>query len=250
MSIANKKISPSIFKKIKIKSPSDDVLEQIRNLIISGVFKPGNRLPSERTLSEQFGVGRGYIRKAITQLEFYGILKTYPQRGTFVASLGIKALENLITNVLKLGKEDFLSLMETRSILEINATRLASKRANEKDIKELEKYLSDYYLEVKKGFSGIEEDLLFHLKIAEISKNSVLNSLISLMTPDIIAKSKGLDTCREGRFLVSFKEHQNIFRAIKKRDTKKAVRAMENHMRMSEYQVKISSNNLQEISGN
>jgi GntR family transcriptional repressor for pyruvate dehydrogenase complex len=67
------------FKEIEIETPADKIIRQIRDLISSGQFKAGDRLPSERQMSEKFGVGRTYVRDAIRKLEFYGILKTLPK---------------------------------------------------------------------------------------------------------------------------------------------------------------------------
>ena len=90
------------FREIDFKRPADIILQQIKELISNGVLRPGDRLPPERALATRFGVGRGHIREAIKRLEFYGVLKTLPQSGTIVTSLGGKALEGLISNVLKL----------------------------------------------------------------------------------------------------------------------------------------------------
>ncbi|NJO68789.1 MAG: FadR family transcriptional regulator [Bacteroidetes bacterium] len=74
-------------KPIEFQKPSDIIIRQIRELISSGIIKPGDRLPAERELAERFGIGRGYIREALKKLEFYGIVKTLPQSGTMVANL-------------------------------------------------------------------------------------------------------------------------------------------------------------------
>lgn len=218
------------FQEIEIKKPSDSIIKQIRTLISDGVLKPGDQLPSERALAQRFNVGRGYIREAIRKLEFYGILRTLPQRGTVVASLGVKALEGLISNVLTLDKDDFESLMETRAILEIHATRLAAVRATEEEIKELAVYHNEFERQVVSDEYGLEEDLLFHLKIAEFSKNNVLCSLVGLITPDIITISRNLATCSEGRNRKAFKEHEDIFLAIQAHDSNAAEEAMIRHM--------------------
>ena len=63
-------------KKISISNPVDLIIQQIRSLISSGQINPGEKLPSERKLAEQFGVSRGQVREALGKLEFYGILKT------------------------------------------------------------------------------------------------------------------------------------------------------------------------------
>ncbi len=74
------------FQDIALKKPVDIIIGQIQHLVTSGVLKPGDRLPSERALSEKFAVGRGYVREAIKKLEFYGTLRTLPQRATYVAT--------------------------------------------------------------------------------------------------------------------------------------------------------------------
>src|SRR3954471_1698171 len=102
------------FKEVSLEKPVDVIIRQIKELLISGQLKPGDKLPPERKLSEQFNVGRTHVREAIRKLEFYGILKTRPQSGTFVASIGITALENLIADVLKIDTPSFVSLVETR----------------------------------------------------------------------------------------------------------------------------------------
>jgi GntR family transcriptional repressor for pyruvate dehydrogenase complex len=218
------------FKEIERKKPSDIIIEQIRTLIMQGILKPGDRLPSERNLSEKLRIGRNYVREAIKKLEFYGILNVIPQSGTYIASLGVKALEGLIANILHLEKGDFDSFMETRAVLETHATMYAAQRATEEDIEELQKTHKEFHGQVLAGNSGLDEDLLFHLKIAEISRNSVLSSLISLITPDILRMSNDRDLCRENRSLQAFREHEVIMDAIEKRDPKRALEAMQVHM--------------------
>ena len=224
------------FREIDLKKPADMILQQIRELISSGVLRPGDRLPSERALAERFRVGRGHIREAINKLEFYGILRTRPQSGTEVADLGVKALEGLISNVLSLEGKDFDSLMETRSILEIHAARLAALRASAREIKEIARSHDDYRRQVEAGSPAIEEDLMFHLKIAECAKNPVLRSLIGLITPDVITFSRRHDACRGGRFTVAFKEHEAVLDGLRRRDPDRAAEAMAEHMKMARLQ--------------
>ena len=66
----------------------NSIISQIRELINFKNLEPGDKLPSERMLSDKFGVTRSHIREAIHELEFYGLLKSMPQSGTFVANIG------------------------------------------------------------------------------------------------------------------------------------------------------------------
>jgi len=227
-------------REIEYKKPSDIIIEQMNTLIAEGVLKPGDLLPAERALAERFGVGRGYVREALRKLEFYGILKTVPQKGTVVANIGVKALEGLIANVLNLGKDDIQSLMEARAILEVHAAGLAAERATETDLDELRKSFEEYKRLVESNDQAIEEDLLFHLKIAEFSKNSVLRSLISLIVPDIIATANRLDSCKDGRFKVALKEHEAVFSALIAHDSQRAAEAMSVHMKVTQDQFAFS----------
>ena len=218
------------FKSVRIEKPSDAIIGQIRELIGSGVLKPGDRLPSERSLSERMDISRGHVREALQRLEFYGILKTMPQKGTVVSSLGVKALEGLISNVLRLEKDDFASLMETRALLETHAARLAAERRTDTEYAELERVLEAFRNRLEAGEQGLEEDLLFHLKIAELCRNSVLMSLISLITPDIIRVSMERRICDNKRSLEAFHEHEAVLKAVKERDGERAAAAMGFHM--------------------
>ncbi len=219
------------FSEIRVESPVDKIIRQIRELITSGQLSPGDKLPPERKLSEVFGVGRTNVRDAIKKLEFYGILKTMPQSGTVVAGLGITALEGLITDVLKLEKSDFASLVETRVILETQSAKLAAERRTPEDIIAIQSALEAYEKKVRNGESAVEEDLLFHLKIAEASKNSVLNSLMLIITPDIVNSFVELKVCTDARFIKASEEHRAILQHIVNQDGKAAGRAMLNHLK-------------------
>ena len=218
------------FTEIEVEKPVDKIIRQIRELISNGQLNPGDRLPSERLLSERFGLGRTHVRDAIRKLEFYGILKTYPQSGTFVAGIGLNALEGLITDVLKLEESDFFSLVETRVALEMEAARLASERRSEQDILELKILLDTYYNKAVTGDAAVEEDFMFHLKIAEISKNGVIKSLMMIIVPEIMQIYKKLKVCEDSDNEITFNEHVELFNAIEQRNPDAARFVMEKHL--------------------
>jgi len=219
------------FSEIAVDTPVDIIIKQIRDLISTGHIKPGDRLPSERKLAERFGVGRTYVRDAIAKLEFYGILKTMPQSGTVVAGIGITALEGLITDVLQLEDDDFASLVETRVLLEIQAAKLAAERRTVDDIITIQKALDAYGEKVQNGQAAVEEDLMFHLKIAEASKNNVLKSLMMVITPDIVYSYTELEICKDGRFYQAMEEHKIILQHILDKNPDLAAKAMEEHLK-------------------
>ena len=230
------------FQEIVIESPVDKISRQIRSLITSGQLKPGDRLPPERKLAEKLGVGRTHVREALQKLEFYGILKTLPQSGTVVAGMGITALEGLISDVLQLENSDFGSLVETRVLLETHAATLAAKRRTADDILSIQKALDAYEKKVNLGEQAVEEDLMFHLKIAEASKNSVLKSLMLIITPDIVNNFIKFDICKDGRFVKAMDEHQVILKHIIAQEPEKAAEAMRVHLQdVLEYSVSLKN---------
>lgn len=236
------------FSQIVIESPVDKIIRQIRDLITSGQLKAGDRLPPERKLCEALGVSRTHLRNALQKLEFYGILKTLPQSGTVVAGMGLPALEGLITDMLSLRGNDFKSLVETRVILETNIAQLAAEHRSVDDIREIDNALKAHRTKIERNENAVEEDLLFHLKIAEAGKNSVLNSLMLIITPDILHYFKKHNVC-EGRTKVAIEQHEILLQHIIDREPEKAGLAIKEHLKdISEYVKTLKDNFL--IDGN
>jgi len=217
-------------ERISIDKPVDKIISQLRSLIVSGEVKPGDRLPPERKLADHLGVGRMQVRDAIRKLEFYGIVKTLPQSGTIVSGLGITALEGLLTDVLKIEQSDFKSLVETRVILEKQSAFFAAQRRTEEDIQAMSNALAAYKEKINTGQSAVEEDLMFHLKIAEASKNSVLKSLMLIITPDIVNSFISLEVCDDRNIRKPFEEHEKILQCIMDKEPEKAAEAMQIHL--------------------
>ncbi len=218
------------FETIVIENPSDIIISQIRELIKDGKLQPGDKLPSEAALQKKFEVKRGVVRDALKKLEFYGILKTIPQSGTVIANLGPQALEGLLSNILKLEKNDYESLHDTRMVLEGHAAALAATRADQAMIEELEDLKRIYEKKTKSGDRALNADICFHLKIAEAAKSSVLNSLITMISPDILSMFYKLNRTSEKRLLDTIEEHNRILQAIKDNDPQMAEKAMRDHI--------------------
>lgn len=216
--------------KIELANPVDIIISQIRDLISSGKIKPGEKLPPERKLAEHFGVSRSQVREAITKLQIYGIVKVQPQSGTTVTGIGIVALEGLITDILKIENSDFQSLVDTRVLLEKEAASLAAINRTSDDLIELSNALDIYENTLQVGKPAIEEDLLFHVKVAEAGKNSVLKSLMMIITPDIVKSFTTLKVCSENNNKRTIEEHRNILEMISEKNPEGAKAAMDLHL--------------------
>ena len=216
------------------------IISKIRDLINFKNLEPGEKLPSERMLSDKYGVTRSNVREAIQKLEFYGLLKSIPQSGTFVANIGIIALNGMIDDILRLEKPDFKSLVETRILLELKTARLAALRRTDEDLACLEKTLDDYSTKVLNGEEAIQEDLLFHLAIAKASGNSTLNTLMLMITPEIITNFEMYHVCDKRLALSGINEHTAIFEAIRDQNPAEAKAKVKIHFKnLYEYCYKI-----------
>jgi len=218
-----------------IKSDNREVLNliisKLQDLINFKNLEPGDKLPSERMLAEKFDVSRKNIREAIQKLEFHGLLKSIPQSGTFIANIGVIALNGIIDDILRLEEGDFKSLVETRILLELKAVGFAALRRTDEQLLKIEEALKSFEEKVSNGEDAVQEDLLFHLAIASASGNSVLNSLMLYITPGIITNFKKYHICDYTVALTGIKEHKDIFEAIKNQDSKEAKEKLKIHFR-------------------
>lgn len=221
-----------ILIKTENQKVQNEIIIQIKELINFKNLEPGDKLPSERMLSEKFGVTRSNVREAIQKLEFYGLLKSIPQSGTFVANIGIIALNGMIDDILRLEEPDFKSLVETRILLELKTASLAARRRTEDDLVQIKNALDAYKNKVLKGEDAVQEDLLFHLAIAEATKNSSLNTFMLMITPQIITNFEKYHVCDENQSLKGIQEHADIYEAIEEQNPSKAKEKMKAHFKM------------------
>ena len=218
-----------------LNSESTDVqkkiIYKIKELINYKNLEPGDKLPSERMMSDKFGVSRSNIREAIQKMEFYGLLKSIPQSGTFVANIGVIAMNGMIDDILQLKEPDFKSLVETRILLELKLVRMAALRRSEEELEQIKIALGAYADKVSKGEDAVQEDLLFHLAIANASGNSTLNTFMLKITPEIITNFEKYHVCDDDLAMKGIKEHEEIFDAIKKQDPSLGKSKMKNHFK-------------------
>jgi GntR family transcriptional repressor for pyruvate dehydrogenase complex len=210
----------------------NSIIAKIQDLINYKNLEPGDKLPSERMLSEKFGVSRNLVREAIQKLEFYGLLKSKPQSGTFVADIGQVAMNGMMEDILRLQKPDFKSLVETRILLELKTCRLAAQRRTDEDLAQMEEALKAYEEKVLKGEDAVQEDLLFHLAIAKASGNGTMNTLMLLITPGIITNFEKYHVCDIDQAFKGIQEHKDIYEAIKDQDPQLAKNKMKKHFRV------------------
>lgn len=221
-----------IVTKIESLDVQNTIISKIRDLINFKNLEPGDKLPSERMLSEKFGVSRSNIREAIQKLEFYGLLKSIPQSGTFVANIGVIAMNGMIEDILRLEEPDFKSLVETRILLELKTVRLAALRRTDEDLQKMKEALDAFAEKVLNGEDAVQEDLLFHLAIARACGNSTMNTFMLIITPEIITNFKKYHVCDDNQAQLGIQEHMEIYEAIKAQNPQLAKQKMKEHFKV------------------
>ncbi|MEV8100120.1 FadR/GntR family transcriptional regulator [Kitasatospora sp. NPDC085879] len=157
---------------------TDEAIEKIKAMIVSGELRPGERLPKEADLAERLGLSRSSLREAVKALSVIRVLDVRQGDGTYVTSLEPDVLLDTLGFIVDFHQDDtVLEFLEVRRILEPAATAMAAGRMSDEEIATLEELLS--------GLSGdasleelIDNDLEFHRRIAAGSGNTVLSSLI------------------------------------------------------------------------
>ncbi|SDS52367.1 transcriptional regulator, GntR family [Streptomyces sp. TLI_053] len=193
---------------------TDEAIEKIKAMIVSGELGPGSRLPKEADLAERLGLSRNSLREAVKALSLIRVLDVRQGDGTYVTSLEPNLLLESLGFVVDFHQDDtVLEFLEVRRILEPAASAMAARVMSDDDISGLRQVL-DSLREDATLQQLIENDLEFHRRIAAGSGNSVLCSLIDgLSGPTARARIwRGLT--EEGAVARTRQQHRAIVDAI------------------------------------
>jgi len=217
------------FQTIKKTRVYEEVVKQLKELILSGELGPGEKLPSERELAKEFGVSRVSVRQALTVLETLGLIERKVGGGTFSVVEKVNFdIDPMLENIMK-NKDQLREPLEIRRILEPSLAQLAAERATEEDIKSLEDSLKRQKELIEQGKLIIEEDNRFHYLIAKAAKNEIALKIVEVIHDMIWQTREKSIKARQGSEL-SYQGHQKILRAIKTGKGEKAFNAMLDHL--------------------
>ena len=221
------------YQKIRPKSVSQQVFDQLRDLIFRGNLKPGDKLPPERELAQGMGVSRPTLREAINRLVDRGLLEHHQGQGTFVAAPEQRKKQNPLSALMDGHEATLPELLEVRLALESNAAMLAARRATSEDIANLEKCYLEMKNRVRKNQHDIGDDVFFHMAIAYAGKNQVQTYLMKhihdLVRHGIRQSLAGLWT-RPGQVDKILGQHCDVLQAIRKHEADVAFEAMRHHI--------------------
>lgn len=213
----------------KTKKLYEEIADGLIKKIQSGELAPGDRLPSERVLAQEYGVSRSVIREAFRSLARLGCVESYVGGGTFVKAPEISDVADPLS-VMILNDEQFaLELVEVRLLLETEIARLAALKRSDEQLQELSKTLRDMSREVLKGNKGEEQDIRFHELLAKAAGNRAMEMVFAACMA-AMDQSMGITQYIEGVPQQTLYEHENILDAVVRKDGAKAEDAMKQHL--------------------
>ncbi|HPP37063.1 MAG TPA: GntR family transcriptional regulator [Thermosynergistes sp.] len=197
------------------KNAREAAFEKIKEAIIKGHFKPGEKLV-EQTLAQEMGVSRTPVREAIRRLEAEGFVVSIPRKGVVVS---------------RADKEEIVQLYSIRAELEGLAARWAIENADEDDMRKLDEAISRMEETAASGdLDGVvQSNALFHDAIAQASKSRILCTLLKTLQ-DNIQRFRFQSLHLPGRPVAALAEHKEIVAAIKEKKAEEADRLLKEHL--------------------
>ena len=216
---------------IKKSNVSEEVFEQIKALISSGEWGPGEKVPSENELAKMFQVSRITIRSALSRLGAFGMVISKQGEGTFVGRLNPQAYMDNLLPMLLVDREQLLEVYEFRRIIDVGSAKMAAQNADERDIREMEENI-EAMRETQYGVQRFAElDVEFHYLLAKATKNAIMQKVYTVIKEILLAEQ----TKQHTLFGPSggLKYHPLVLEAVKARDGEEAGRIMERHLTQS-----------------
>jgi GntR family transcriptional repressor for pyruvate dehydrogenase complex len=208
----------------------EQIIEQIRTLVVEGTLQPGDKLPPERELAEQFGVSRTAVREAVKALREKGLVEIQPGRGTFITNSTTEVMRDSLDFIFKVGLINGVAhLNEVRTLLEPGIAALAAERISETELQTLAQAVEAMDAAMHDADIFAEADLEFHLTLARASQNPLIPILIDPIVDQLREHRQRIFLVAGGPQRGQY-HHRRILAAVQKHDPAAAREAMCDHM--------------------
>lgn len=218
-------------KIVRAPKLSDQISDFLISEIEGGTVQPGELLPSEADLADQFQVSRTVIREALGRLKYDGLLESSQGSRSRVSNDSAKQVFRM--NRLKANNLNEVGLLyEFRSILESEAAALAATRRTDEDLDDMKQLIKALNTAHDQHLDGTNENVDFHKKVTDASKNPYLIDFMNFLSSKIrdLVQADRDSSKQTGLPLEVQKEHIAIFEAITKKDPEKARTAVKTHI--------------------
>jgi GntR family transcriptional repressor for pyruvate dehydrogenase complex len=211
---------------------AESVTQKIIHLIQNGHLKPGDRLPSQKELMVQMGVGRSSIREAVQRLLHLNILQSHPGKGTFV--------NEVVTDVgipphglsLLLARNTLAELIEVRFCLETRTAFWAAQKATDEDLEAMKAALREFEEALRSDRFSFDANAAFHIALAKASRNRFLVKLLENVLAALYTLREESEALLHGSRedqRKALERHKQIYKAIQERQPEEAQRWMQKH---------------------
>lgn len=223
------------FEKVQSEKLSVAVVRQIEKLILRGILRPGERLPSERELSERMGVSRPSLRDAVAELQGRGLLECRPGAGIFVAEVLGSAFSEALVALFASHEEAVFDYLAFRRDMEGLAAERAARLASDTDLKVIATIFAKMETAHSKRDPGNEAglDAAFHMAIIEASHNIIMlhmmRSMYDLLKQGVFYNRQIMFRNKMTRSML-LDQHRAINQALQARDPAAARAAVSSHL--------------------
>lgn len=225
-----------MFSPIKNKKVYEQIIDQIQEMVMTGELKRGDKLPSERSLSEQLGVSRTSVREALRALDVIGLTESRQGGGNYIRDNFENSLFQPLSVMFMLQQSSAEEILSLRKVLEIEAATLAAERITPKYTLELTQLITALK-EATHEEQRVAIDKEFHYKIAKASGNFLLlNTLnaISTLVEYFIKDARASILSGGEKSDLLIKQHEDMCKAIVSHDPEAAILAMKKHFDLIE----------------
>ena len=205
-----------------------DIVSQIEGLLERGELHPGDQLPPERALAEQFQVSRASVREALRSLELLGVVETHAGGGTFVRRTVPEDLARPLSNLIARG-HTISDVIEVRGLIEPAIAAAAATRITAAELTELRAIVEAQARRISAGEPYAEEDTRFHELIGQGARNELLTTMLGVIW-DVLRSSREQWLQTNQRAHASVDAHRRILTALESHDADAARAAAAEHI--------------------
>lgn len=215
--------------KITKERISDQIKTILKQGILDGHFKPGDKFPPEVEIAKQYGVSKVSTREALREMESEGLIqkKRGVFGGSFVAEPGSEKMVDVVSNSFLFGGVTVKDLAEFRQILEPGLAKLAAERRTDADLAAMEACIQDIEASIENGTPNQTKAIGFHRLIADACHNLFISSLMEALVnvfQQVLAKEPDFETANK-----DIEYNRLFYKYIKERNGKKAHEIMVRH---------------------
>lgn len=214
-------------------SITDQAVQQIKNEILSGAYKIGDRIQTEKDLCQQLGVGRSTVREALRMLKALGFIEVKQGKGAFIIKTSEDSDEK-IRDWFSKNKIELIDFIQVRMSLEPLAVRLFIERASDEQINNIDRILVLFENATESG-NALDLALLdeaFHTAIAEASGNNLL-IMLNRTIVEFFREYRVRSFAVKKNIKNALEPHRKIMQAIRARNPDAAAQAMIDHLKLS-----------------